>query len=258
MQEHAFTQVILAILADDFGEIASTLLQQSSLLTYINIKTRSVSRGSKSRSAFANHYALYVLIEDYVKKGFVETGNYGEYEGAKFSDLLQRQRELPFGNKLQNHALNHRLNEEFRKYFPTSPHTPIIRDVETNRYWINIHLLVIEIANKQINLANSILKIIEAYISAKRDAFEQFIDDSLKIQQMSSQQPSEAIKFIEDLLTPQIDARIFEIVSYAILKIYYGTQHIYWGWHVDNIRQDYLVLYKTGRTNANDGVLILS
>ena len=28
----------------------------------------------------------------------------------RFSDLLDRQRELPFGQKLQNHALNHRFS----------------------------------------------------------------------------------------------------------------------------------------------------
>lgn len=253
MQEHTFTPTILSILENEFGDIAPLLLEKSSLLSYLNIKTRSASRGSKSRSAFANHYALYVLIEDYIQKGFFNHDDYHQYEGAKFSDLLQRQRELPFGEKLQNHALNHRLNEEFKKYFPISIHVPIIRDAKTNRYWINQNLLIIEITHQRFNIANSILKIIEAYISAKRDAFEQFIADSLKIQQISSQDSSKAVEFIQALLTPQIDARIFEIVSYAILKTYYRTKSIYWGWELDNLQHDYLVLYKTGRTNANDG-----
>jgi len=253
MQEHAFTPTIHSILEDDFGDIANLLFEQSNLLAYLNIKTRSASRGSKSRSAFANHYALYVLIEDYVKNDFMNRDDYHQYEGAKYSDLLQRQRELPFGEKLQNHALNHRLNEEFKKYFPTSSHIPIIRDIETNRYWINTHLLIVEIKNNYINIAKSILKIIDAYISAKRDAFEQFIADSLKVQQMVSEDLPTAIQYIKDLLSPQIDARIFEIVSYAILKTYFHTQHIYWGWTLDNIHQDNLILYKTGRTNANDG-----
>lgn len=253
MQEHTFTPTILSILENEFGDIAPLLLEKSSLLSYLNIKTRSASRGSKSRSAFANHYALYVLIEDYIQKGFFNHDDYHQYEGAKFSDLLQRQRKLPFGEKLQNHALNHRLNEEFKKYFPTSAQIPIIRDVETNRYWVNQNLLVIEITHQRFNIANSILKIIEAYISAKRDAFEQFIADSLKIQQLSFQDSSKAVEFIEALLTPQIDARIFEIVSYAILKTYYHTKSIYWGWDVDKLHHDHLVLYKTGRTNANDG-----
>jgi hypothetical protein len=253
MQEHAFTSQILAILEADFGQFATTLFAQSTLLNYLNIKTRSASRGSKARASFANHYALYVLVEDYVRKGFVEKGDYQHYDGAKFNDLLRCQRELPFAEKLQNHALNHHLNEEYKKYFPTSPHVPIIRNVETNRYWINTHLLIIEINGTTFNIARNILKIIEAYISAKREAFEQFIANITQIQQIETQSPKRAILFIENLLHPQIDACIFEIVSYAILKIYYGSQSIYWGWHIHHIRQDSLVLCKTGRTNANDG-----
>jgi hypothetical protein len=63
------------------------------------------------------HYALYVVVEDYIKKGFFEGKaklSYSKYEGARFIDLFRRQRELPFGAKLQNHALNSRLNEEFK------------------------------------------------------------------------------------------------------------------------------------------------
>ncbi|MFN8498586.1 MAG: hypothetical protein U0641_12105 [Anaerolineae bacterium] len=54
-------------------------------------------------------------------------------------------------------------------------------------------------------------------------------------------------------MQPNVDARIFEIVSFAILKAHYGEQAIYWGWPTYELKQDFLVLYKTGRTNANDG-----
>jgi hypothetical protein len=54
-------------------------------------------------------------------------------------------------------------------------------------------------------------------------------------------------------LQPSVDARIFEIVSFAILRSYYGEQSIYWGWSADELHQEFLMLYKTGRTNANDG-----
>jgi hypothetical protein len=50
-----------------------------------------------------------------------------------------------------------------------------------------------------------------------------------------------------------VDARIFEIVSYSILKEFYAGQRIYWGWTFKTVKEDGLVLYKTGRTNANDG-----
>jgi hypothetical protein len=119
--KHSFTEAILGVLRKHFGEDAEAILAASPLLQYLNIKTRSANRGSKARGSFANHYALYVLVEDYLAKGFAEdrTGQYKRYEGARFSDLFRRQRELPFGAKLQNHALNSRLNDEFAKYFTT-------------------------------------------------------------------------------------------------------------------------------------------
>ena len=55
-----------------------------------------------------------------------QKGDYSKYEGAQFSKLFKRQRELPFGRKLQNHALNHRMNEEFRKFFPQIDAQPIL------------------------------------------------------------------------------------------------------------------------------------
>lgn len=55
------------------------------------------------------------------------------------------------------------------------------------------------------------------------------------------------------LLDPNVDARIFEIVSYAILKLFYHDQTVYFGFDLDSIQEESLKLYKTGRTNANDG-----
>ena len=72
--EHEFTQQIQTILHSDFGEVGGDILQRSELLQYLNIKTRSATRGSKARGSFANLYALYVLIEDYINHGFDEKG----------------------------------------------------------------------------------------------------------------------------------------------------------------------------------------
>ena len=57
------------------------------------------------------------------------------------------------------------------------------------------------------------------------------------------------------MLAPNVDARLFEIVSYSILKFYYKDihKHIVWGYIGEELQEDYLHLYKTGRTNANDG-----
>ncbi len=251
--EHLFTPTILAILQQEFPERAQEVFEKSELLQYLNIKTKSASRGSKSRASFANLYAIYVLVEDYVKRGFHQTGGYSEYQGAQFTTLFYRQRELPFGEKLQNHALNHRLNEEFRKYFPQSEYLPILRDVEAARYWFNERLLLVETQGGAANISQAVLKIIDAYVDAKRSAFEKFIEDVEKLQTLSNDEPEEARQFIRSLLQPNVDARIFEIVSYAILREFYAGQAIYWGWGLESIHEDVLTLYKTGRTNANDG-----
>jgi hypothetical protein len=219
------------------------------IVQYLNIKTKAANRGSKSRAGFANHYAIYVLVEDYLNGGFDESDKYSNYEGAIFSNLFYRQRELPFGSKLQNHALNHRLNEEFKKYFPTSEHLPIIRDAESNRYWINEKLII----SGTINLAQSIKDIIEAYIKARQSAFSEFIDYCQKIIDIQEDSPEKAIKFIKSLFRPNVDARVFEIASFAVLKQYYADQRIYWGWSPEELIEESLTLYKTGRTNANDG-----
>lgn len=255
MDDHEFTSDILAILDGEFGDGAGrAVLQASPLLQYINIKTRSANKGSKARGSFANLYAIYVLAEDYVNRGFVESANYAEYEGAQFSTLFTRQRELPFGNKLQNHALNSRLNEEFKKYFPTTEFLPILRDLETSRYWINEALLLFEAPQLgRVNIAPVILRIVDAYVQAKRDSFEQFLEACRRLTGIEAASPEERTTFIESLLEPNVDARIFEIVSFAILKAHYGTQSIWFGWEQDAVEEAPLVLYKTGRTNANDG-----
>ena len=132
---HPFTNTILETLRGICDCAPEVILKNSELLQYLNIKTASATRGSKSRASFGNCYAIYVLVEDYVKHNFHNLDEYQEYGGARFSDLFARQRELPFGDKLQNHALNHRCNQEFRKYFPTCEYIPIIRNTENNRYW---------------------------------------------------------------------------------------------------------------------------
>ncbi len=250
---HDFTNKILEILMSHFGDFAEQLLDSSELLQYLNIKTKAANRGSKSRAGFGNLYAIYVLVEDYINHGFHENNGYDEYDGAQFTALLQRQRELPFGSKLQNHALNHRLNQEFRKYFPTSQYLPIIRDTETMRYWINENLLKLSVNNKQFNIALAVKRIIDAYIEARRAAFDAFMSYCQQMIKIQEQDPSKAVEFIRSLLQPTVDARVFEIVSYAVLKQFYSDQQLYWGWSPDALNVEYLVLFKTGRTNANDG-----
>ncbi len=251
--EHEFTDTIRQILYSHFGQDGDEILSRSDIIQYLNYKTRSASRGSKARGSFANIYAIYVLVEDYVQNEFDVNDDYSYYEGAQFSHLLLRQRQLPFGSKLQNHALNNRLNDEFRGQFPQQNLQPILRSDETSRYWFNERLLTVEINKKEHNLSRAIIEIIDAYVETKQGALKSFISDVENLQRISRNGPEEALSFISNLLRPNVDARIFEIVSYAILKSHFQEQTIYWGWTPEEIQAETLTLYKTGRTNANDG-----
>ncbi len=251
--QYAFTDTITLMLKTEFGNEAEEVFRSSQLLQYLNIKTRSANRSSKARGSYANLYAFYVLVEDYIANNYHNEGDYTHYKGATFTNLLKRQRQLPFGTKLQNHALNSRMNEEFRRYFPQSEYIPILRDPKTNRYWINENLVKIHIDSEVFNLATAIIKIIDRYIEAKKGSFEAFIQTCKDLQHLQTGEQAEVREFIQSLLAPNVDARIFEIVSYAILKYYYYEQSIYFGFELDKLQKEALKLYKTGRTNANDG-----
>ena len=253
MINHSFTPKIIEELEREFSGLGRTIFELSPFLQYINRKTRSADRGSKARSSFANLYALYVLIEDYVNKGYLKKDDYSKYEGADFTPLLKRMRDLPFGAKLQNHALNNRANDEFHKYFPEDDRRPILRDVSTRKYWINEALLAVSVGNLKYNLAQVALRIIDLYVETKRESFSRFIEDCERLQEASEKESDEVAEFIRPLLSPERDARLFEIASYAILKAHFATEIIFLGWTRDTIEEEPLRLFKTGRTNANDG-----
>ncbi|MCW6050372.1 restriction endonuclease [Microcoleus sp. A2-C5] len=248
--EHEFTKTIKKVLQENFGASGEQIFAGSELIQYLNIKTKSANKGSKSRGSFANLYGIYVLVEDYFSRDFHQSEMYSDYEGAVYTNIFKRQRELPFGQKLQNHALNHRLNEEFKRYFPTCDFIPILRNPKTNRYWFNENLLKVKIQENVHNIAETVIQIIDAYVEAKRDSFEKFLQLCKDAQALTEGQ---VIEFIKQILAPTVDARIFEIVSYSILKYYYSDRSIYWGYEVDQLQQENLKLFKTGRTNANDG-----
>jgi hypothetical protein len=253
--EHLFTKNIKDILKKHIAEDSEDVFKHSPLIQYLNKKTKSASKGSKARGSFANIYAIYILVEDYVKRGYHKNGDYSQYEGAIYNKLFQRQRELPFGANLQNHALNNRLNAEFENLFPTLDYYPITRLAESDRYWFNQNLLQIKIGNNIYNLAESVLEIIDDYVKTKMESFERFLLSCQELQGLENEELKKVEDFIINQLAPNIDARLFEIVSFSILKYYYQDQKIYWSFEysLESLKEENLLLYKTGRTNANDG-----
>jgi hypothetical protein len=252
--EHDFTPKITAVLEKNFGKkIATQLFAASLLLQYLNEKTRSASRGSKSRSSVGPLYSLYALVDDYVQGGFERSGKYRQYEGAQFTQLRDRARQLAFGSKIQNHDLNNRVNHQFRAMFPTNSARLIEHDPVAKRYWINENLLQIPLGKTSYNIAQSVIAVIDAYVHVKQRAFQEFIQICKRMKKIQKSGPDKVHKFVSDLVQPNVDARLFEIVSFAILKQFYVGQSIFWGWTIDELEEARLMLYKTGRTNANDG-----
>ncbi len=252
--QHSFTATIKAKIGNEFPEDIEAIFQASSLLQYINLKTKSAQKGSRARGSFANLYAIYVLVEDYLTGKFHQEGGYKDYAGAQFTVLFKRQRELPFGRKLQNHALNDRLNGEFHKYFPQEQILPIIRNVATNRYWFNEKLLNVKVNKKTVSIAKIVTSIIDAYVAAKQDSFTKFIESFEGIRSLEDGvSVGTATELIKNMVAPNVDARIFEIVSYSILKYFYHHQVVFFGFDIKKLKNENLTLYKTGRTNANDG-----
>lgn len=235
MERSSFIQDTLVRLFSN--DIATQVLKQNLIIQYLSKKTGSVAKSSKSRASFANIYAIYVLVEDYLKINKTRK-KYKGYEGMRFTDALKRTRCMPWGAKLQNHALNHRLNEEFKKFFGNkTKEVPVIRNLSTKRYWINEKLLFVEIEKKKINIVSAIIAIIDQYISLKESRYKEIIAFCNKYKKTKS--VTGALSFIESMLSEKADARLFEVIAYCILKFIYVNKG--------------LTLFKTGRTNANDG-----
>jgi len=84
-------------------------------------------------------------------------------------------------------------------------------------------------------------------------AFQLFVKSCEDLQKIGKTTPKQIEEFVIGLLAPNVDARLFEIVSFSILKYFYHDQQIFWGYELDKLSKENLKLYKTGRTNANDG-----
>lgn len=252
-----FETYIKNLLNEKHNGIADELIVHSHLLQYLIKKTKPADKDeSKARKSFANLYAILVLVEDY--RSVIERHeDYSKYQGAQFSPLLEKARSYPFGQKIQNHAFNNRMNDEFFKFFPLQKDEgmfPIMRNLKTKRYWINENYLLVDVNGNSIDISVDIIEIIKHYTEVVKEKLEKFISDCEKLKEIENGCGDQTIGFIEALLEPDVDARLFEIVSFSILKYHYHKTIIHWGEDLHNIdHHEHKKLYKTGRTNANDG-----
>ncbi|MFV2251609.1 type II restriction endonuclease [Escherichia coli] len=228
----------MASFIEKLDELAShfNINQNSVVYKYIEKKTRASGRDSKARRSLGNLYALYVLCQSY---------NEGAKNGASFSVLMQKMKELPFGAKLQNHPLDNRLNDEIRRSFQVQDSMLPVQNVAEgtlkrrkisvdffSEYGMNPDFASVFITNA-----------IDLYINEITEKQNEFL---LNIE--NSNGKDSIIEFVENSFRPNADARLFEVVSFSVLKIYFSKKSV-----VINGKEEFFQLFKTGRTNANDG-----
>lgn len=233
------------ILKEDYQKNYQKIYDNSFLLQYLDKKMKAVHGNSKTRRSLANIYAIYSILYYYQNDFFNKPDEYRKFDGYDYMRLFNYYRSLYGGSKLQNHALNSRVNGEFRNKFPNITNELII--INNGKYLLHIDYLYVG----KSDISKTCCKIIEKYVELL------ILKDNTLIQILQQMQNltdySEKKKQINALLSEDAEARIFEIISYAILKNHYKNIKVYFGYSRDSIREEELQLFKTGRTNANDG-----
>lgn len=236
---------VRVILQSNFHESYQRVYDQSFLIQYLDSKMRAVHRNSKSRRSFANIYAVYAILHFYQRDYYQNPDAYRRFLGYDYTQLLTFCRSLYGGSKLQNHALNSRVNGEFRNKFPSALNDLIISN--NGKYLLHIDYLYVG----SFDISRICCEIIERYIqliSAKDHELAQILEYLQSLTDISSKKAH-----LCELLHEETEARIFEIISYSILKNHYKNTKVYFGYSPDALIEESLQLYKTGRTNANDG-----
>ena len=233
------------ILKSAFPANYQKIYDNSPLLQYLDGKMKAVHGDSKARRSLANIYAIYAILHFYVMDFLDQPDSYRNFDGYDYMRLFRFFRSLYGGEKLQNHALNHRVNGEFKNKFPNAVNHLII--IHDGKYLLHIDYLYVE----QQEIGPVCCEIIERYISLLMEKDHALLKTLEKMKGLSD--CMEKRRQIHSLLTEDAEARIFEIISYAILKTHYRGILVYFGYSPDTVRAENLRLYKTGRTNANDG-----
>lgn len=226
---------------NDFQQIYDSSL----LLQYLDKKMKAVHGNSKTRRSLANIYAVYSILHFYQADFYNQPDKYRNFGGYDYMKLFNYYRSLYGGSRLQNHALNSRVNGEFKNKFPTITNDLII--IDNSKYLLHIDYLYVG----RTDISKTAIKVIEKYIDlliTKDHALIQILQEMQKLTDYAEKKNQ-----IVALLNEDAEARIFEIISYAILRNHYKNIKVYFGYTPDTVHEEELQLFKTGRTNANDG-----
>ena len=233
------------ILKREYPQDFQKVYDQSPLLQYLDKKMKAVHGNSKTRRSLANIYAIYSILYFYQDDFYEKQEAYRQFEGYDYMKLFNYYRSLYGGSKLQNHALNSRVNGEFHNKIKDAVNDLII--INNGKYLIHIDYIYVE----GHDISKVTCEIIKRYIEllvAKDHALINILEELRNLDDYSEKKAK-----INALLTEDAEARIFEIISYAILKNHYKNVTVFFGYTRETIDEVALELFKTGRTNANDG-----
>lgn len=232
------------ILEKYFPGQSQQIYTDSLLIQYLDKKSGAIHGSAKTRRSLANYYAIYSILNFYVDEFFGSPDTYRQFDGYEYTKLFTFYRGLYGGSKLQNHALNSRVNGEFRNKVHADKDLIIIND---GKYALHIDYLYVN----GLDVSRAAKEIIEKYINLLMEKDHALLTALAAIERATS--IDEKKLQISDLLTEDAEARIFEIISFAILKSHYKAQKVFIGFSMKEIHEEYMQLFKTGRTNANDG-----
>ena len=233
------------ILSEEYPKEYQRVYDDSLLLQYLDKKMKAVHGNSKTRRSLANIYAIYSILYFYQSDFYNQPEKYRQFGGYDYMRLFNYYRGLYGGSKLQNHALNSRVNGEFKNKFPDIANDLII--IDNGKYLLHIDYLYVD----KHDISKTCCRVIEKYVELLMAKDHALINILQKLEALTDYR--EKKEQLNALLTEDAEARIFEIISYAILKNHYKNIKVYFGYSMDAIQEEELQLFKTGRTNANDG-----
>ena len=236
---------VAEILSKEYPQDFQKIYDNSAMLQYLDKKMKAVHGNSKTRRSLANIYAIYSILFFYQNDFYEDKEQYQQFDGYDYMKLFNFYRGLYGGGKLQNHALNSRVNGEFRNKIKDVLNDLII--INNGKYLIHIDYIYVD----GHDISKICCKIIEKYIElliAKDHELIRILEELKELKDYSKKKDK-----LNALLTEDSEARIFEIISYAILKNHYKNIKVFFGYTRENIKEVALELFKTGRTNANDG-----
>ena len=169
---------------------------------------------------------------------------------------MQRMKSMPFGAKLQNHPLDNRLNDEVNRQYRVSSEMLPVQSADlaygTKARKVSIPLLSENGMNPKVT-AQFVVASINRYIEIINDNQSAYLNE---IENVSTNE--EIIEKIQEAFQLNSDARLFEIISYALLYLHFTQYEI--NINIGEIKylkkinkKEKLSLFRTGRTNANDG-----